>query len=99
MEVQAKLLVLGGRSFKDTIEGQAHDFTKMVVAMDVSEKDSPTSCKFGLSYKEMKIGNFAESEKLKALHWPQMCDLTLKLTTEGYEIVSLRPSKPAAPQA
>lgn len=96
MEVQAKLLVLGGRSFKDVIEGQSHDFTKLIVAMEMSEKDTQTSVKFGHGVKEMKLGDFAQSEKLKSMNWPQMCDLTLRLTTDGYEVVSIRPvQKPA----
>lgn len=90
MEMKAQMLVLGAKFFKDAIEGQAHDFTKLFVAMPVSEQDAATYGSVGQNVVEMKFGKSDEYQKLKQLPFPLQAELSLKLTTKGYEVVGFR---------
>lgn len=90
MEIKTNLQVLGAKFFKDVMEGQPHDFTKLRVAMPVSEKDAPTYGAVGENVVEMKFGKADEYQKLKHLPFPLMAELSLKLTTDGYEVVGFR---------
>lgn len=90
MEMKVQLQVMGAKFFKDVIEGQSHDFTKLRVAMPVSEKDAPTYGAVGENVVEMKFGKADEYQKLKNLPFPLQVELTLKLTTDGYEVLGFR---------
>lgn len=100
MEVKAVLTVLGAKFFKGAIEGQNHDTTKLFVAMPVSEKDQETYGKCGHHAIDIKFGKSDEYAKLKSLPFPVQAELSLELTTDGYECVgfkALSHAKPAQP--
>lgn len=90
MEMKAQVQVLGAKFFNDTMEGQKHDFTKLFVVMPVSEQDAATYGSVGHNVVEMKFGKSDEFQKLKHLSFPLHAELSLKLTTKGYEIVGFR---------
>lgn len=90
MEVKSQMLVLGAKFFKGAIEGTNHDVTKLFVAMPVSEKDADTYGKCGHDAIDMKFGKSDEYQKLKHLQFPVHAELSLKLTTDGYEVVGFR---------
>lgn len=90
MDVKAQLQVLGAKFFKDVMDGTPHDFTKLRVSMPVSEKDAPTYGACGENVVEMKFGKADEYQKLKHLPFPVMAELSLKLTTDGYEVVGFK---------
>lgn len=99
MEMKAQLQVLGAKFFNDAVEGQKHDFTKLFVAMPVSEQDAATYGSVGQNVVEMKFGKSDEYQKLKHLPFPLQAELSLKLTTKGYEIVGFKALSPAAVKA
>ncbi|MCB4361903.1 hypothetical protein [Quatrionicoccus australiensis] len=90
MEAKTQCLVLGAKFFKGEIEGQHHDMTKLFVAMPVSEKDTASYGKAGHDAIDLKFGTSEEYQKLKSLPFPIMAELGLKLTTDGYEVLSFR---------
>ncbi|MBS1197472.1 MAG: hypothetical protein H6R18_1257 [Proteobacteria bacterium] len=91
MEVKSQMLVLGAKFFKGTVEGsQSHDFTKLFVSMPVSEKEAETYGKCGCDAIEMRFGLSDEYHKLKHLTFPVQAELSLKLTTDGYEVTGFR---------
>lgn len=90
MEMKAQMQVLGAKFFNDTMEGQKHDFTKLFVAMPVSEQESGTYGSVGQNVVEMKFGKSDEFQKLKHLPFPLQAELSLKLTTKGYEVVGFK---------
>jgi len=98
METKTQCLVLGAKFFNGDIEGQHHDMTKLFVAMPVSEKDQQTYGKCGHDAIDLKFGKSDEYQKLKHLPFPLQAELTLKLTTDGYEVLAFRAIN-AAPQA
>jgi hypothetical protein len=99
MEMKAQMLVLGAKFFKGAIEGQSHDVTKLFVAMPVSEKEAETYGKTGCDSIDMKFGKSDEYQKLKHLTFPVQAELSLKLTTDGYEVVGFKALSPAAVKA
>ncbi len=90
MEVKSTNTVLGVKFFKGLIEGQHHDTTKLFVVMPVSEKDQETYGRCGMDAIDIKFGTAEEYPKLKNLQFPLQAELTLKLTTSGYECVGFR---------
>lgn len=94
MEVKANLLVLGAKSFKGDVEGKPYDSTTLFVVMDVSERNGNS---VGQNVVEMKFGKSEEFERLRHLPFPVQLELSLRLTTKGYEVVGFRAlSNPAA---
>ena len=91
MEVKASLLVLGAKSFKGDVEGKPYDSTTLFVVMDVSERGGNS---VGQNVVEMKFGKSDEFEKLKHLPFPCQSELSLKLTTKGYEVAGFKAVKP-----
>lgn len=87
MEVKANLLVLGAKSFKGDVEGKPYDSTTLFVVMDVSERGGNS---VGQNVVEMKFGKSDEFEKLRHLPFPVNSELSLRLTTKGYEIAGFR---------
>lgn len=99
METKTQVMVLGAKFFKGEIEGQSHDMTKLFVAMPVSEKDAATYGKCGHDAIDLKFGKSDEYQKLKNLPFPIQAELTLKLTTDGYEVLGFRALSQAQPKA
>lgn len=87
MEVKANLQVLGAKCFKGDVEGTAYDSTTLFVVMDVSERSGNA---VGMNVVEMKFGTSEEFPKLKHLDFPVQAELTLNLTTKGYEVKGFR---------
>ncbi len=83
-------LVLGARSFNDTIEGQKHDFTKLSVVMENPERGTTA----GWGAVEIQWGDHSNLDKVKHFsidQWPMKMELDIKLTTKGYEVTGVKP--------
>lgn len=94
MQVKAQLMVLGAKSFKGDVEGKPYDSTTLFVVLDVSERNGTS---VGQNVVEMKFGKSDEFSKLKSLTFPINADLSLNLTTKGYEVEGFRAVSPAKP--
>ncbi|HJW26502.1 MAG TPA: hypothetical protein VJ576_16525 [Rhodocyclaceae bacterium] len=99
MQIKSQFQVVGAKSFKGDVEGKSYDSSTLFVLMDVSERGGNA---VGQNVVEMKFGKSDEFDKLKHLPFPVQAELTLNLTTKGYEVEGFRAvsaQKPAAPQA
>lgn len=86
--MKMQMLVAGVRKFNDTIEGQKHDFTKLVVIMDMPDNGNA----LGQNAVEMTYGkheNFVQFSEVK--QWPCMMELDVNPTTKGFEVLSAKP--------
>lgn len=92
MQVKASLLVLGAKSFNGDVEGKKYDSTTLFVVMDVSERQGTS---VGQNVVEMKFGKSDEFEKLKNLPFPINAELSLNLTTKGYEVEGFKALSPS----
>jgi hypothetical protein len=90
MELKSQVLVLGAKFFKGEIEGSQHDNTKLFVCMPVADKNATAYGRCGYDAVDVKFGKADEYHKLAGLPFPLQAELTLKLTTEGYECVGFR---------
>lgn len=79
--------VLGARKFNDTVEGQKHDFTKLVVAMDMPETENAA----GQNAVEMRWGTHENFASIKDVNFPCMFELDVNPTTKGFEVISAKP--------
>lgn len=96
MQHVGKFLVLGAKSFNGQVEGKNYDSTTLFVVLDVSERSGSS---VGQNVVEMKFGKSDEFEKLKHLTFPVTAELTLALTTKGYEVEGFKPLSQAKSQA
>lgn len=87
MKIKSEFIVLGAKSFAGTVEGKSYDSTTLFVAMDVSERNGTA---VGQNVVEIKFGKSDEFEKLKGLPFPVRAELSLNLTTKGYEVEGFR---------
>lgn len=81
------MTVLGAKKFNDTIEGQKHDFTKLVVAMDMPETENAA----GQNAVEMRWGTHENFSSIKTVAFPAQFELDVNPTTKGFEIISAKP--------
>ncbi|MFT4173955.1 MAG: hypothetical protein QM639_15425 [Rhodocyclaceae bacterium] len=88
MEMKSVFKVLGAKKFKGDVEGVHYDSTKLHVVMDVSERNGT---EVGCNAVTLPFGKSDEFEKLKGLSFPLDCELTISMTTKGYEVFGLRP--------
>jgi hypothetical protein len=88
MEMKAVFKVLGAKKFKGEVEGAHYDSTKIHVVMDVSERNGS---EVGCNAATLPFGKSDEFEKIKGLPFPCDCELTITMTTKGYEVLGLRP--------
>lgn len=100
MRFKNEFLCLGAKSFNGEVEGKRYDSTTLFVVMDVSERSGTA---VGQNVVEMKFGKSDEFEKLKHLPFPVRAELSLNLTTKGYEVEGFRglssaPATPVAPK-
>lgn len=95
MQVKSNFQILGAKSFKGDVEGKAYDSTTLFVVMDVSERSGSA---VGKNVVEMKFGQSDEFQRLKHLPFPVEAELTLNLTTKGYEVEGFRAVKGAPGQ-
>ena len=91
MEMKTQVLVLGAKFFKGDIEGSQHDNTKLFVCMPVPDKNSDSYGRAGYDAVDIKFGKADEYQRLKSLPFPIQAELSLKLTTEGYECIGFKP--------
>ena len=90
MQIKNVFQVLGVKKFKGEVEGKFYDNTKVVVVMDTSERSGN---QLGMDSTEMPYGdstNF-DSLKEKGARFPCQAEMTVNLTTKGYEVLSLTP--------
>jgi len=83
MQIKSQFLVLGAKAFNGEVEGKRYDSTTLFVVMDVSERSGTA---VGQNVVEMKFGKSDEFDKLKSLPFPIQAELSLNLTTKGYEV-------------
>lgn len=83
MQIKSQFLVLGAKAFNGEVEGKRYDSTTLFVVMDVSERSGTA---VGQNVVEMKFGKSDEFDKLKGLPFPIQAELSLNLTTKGYEV-------------
>lgn len=95
MEMKTQVTVLGAKFFKGDLEGQKHDFTKLFVQMPVSENETDSYGSCGFNVVEMKYGTSEEYPRIKSFSLPAVLDVTLRLTTKGYEITGVKLPTPA----
>lgn len=89
--MEMSLRVLGARHFKDTIEGKAHDFTK--VRLEVSVPRNSTA-EIGTNVVEAGYGDASRFADLKKLKFPCMCIVDLEPSSKGYDVIGdIRPVK------
>ncbi|MFA9439299.1 hypothetical protein ACDA63_06635 [Uliginosibacterium sp. sgz301328] len=95
MEMKGNFKVLGAKKFKGEVEGSHFDNTKLYVVMEVSERNGS---EVGYNAAVLPFGKSDEFEKIKGLPFPLDCELTISMTTKGYEVLGLR-ALPAPGQA
>ncbi|MBS1188819.1 MAG: hypothetical protein H6R10_611 [Rhodocyclaceae bacterium] len=88
MQVKSNFQVVGAKAFNGEVEGKRYDSTTLFVLMDVSERSGTA---IGQNVVEMKFGKSDEFDKMKHLPFPVQAELTLNLTTKGYEVEGFRP--------
>jgi hypothetical protein len=93
MQITQEFRVCGAKCFNGDVEGKKYDSTTLFVEMDLSERGGNA---VGKNTVEMKFGKSDEFEKMKHLPFPLVAELTLNLTTKGYEVEGFK-AKSAAP--
>lgn len=76
--------VLGVKRFKGDVEGKQYDNTKLIVVMDTSERSGNA---MGMDATEMPYGDSSNFDKFQGMKFPCQLELTVNLTTKGYEVV------------
>lgn len=90
--IKARFQILGAKGFKGDVDGTHYDSTKLYVLMDVSDKNGT---EVGFNATPLSFGKSDEFEKIRHMTFPLHADLSLKLTTKGYEVVDFAPVKAA----
>jgi hypothetical protein len=79
--------VLGVRSFNGEVDGSNHNFTKVIVVMDMPERPNMR----GQNVVEMNYGDHTKFDDFKDVKFPCAFELEVNLTTKGYELTSAKP--------
>lgn len=87
MEIKQICQLLGAKGFKGEVEGTNYDSTTLYVVMPVSERNGT---EVGFNVSPMKYGKSDEYEKIKGLQFPLQAELTIAMTTKGFECRGLK---------
>ncbi|MEC8567747.1 MAG: hypothetical protein VXY56_05580 [Pseudomonadota bacterium] len=84
MRHSSQLTLLGAKAYNDSIEGTAHDFTKLFAVMSVSESSG-----IGFATVELKWGDSKNMDKLKGLQFPLNVTALIEQVTTGTRITTI----------